>query len=315
MTIRHRDLATLRARATLEPYAAAWAKVASAPAGSPAVPAPIESQAILEGLVFQALRWLYYPQEDSRFDSADPGDDSHWGLPGVMEAVRIYPEADLLTVEIAPRARQSAVTLGMYLLPEIDEYGEWGQVGIPALRVRDIGDQLEFYRIGHRGAVRFRGVSAADFWDAHHWALDHSRGCIAARHPQAPSAVERERPEIFSPGQLRTTSSIVRHLGLLMDLGATGIDTWTNPRDRVIIEVELRSLTEAQCAKLIEDLCSPNLYLGLTLVKRPIPHLDGLLPCLVQLFDGSSRIDLRFTLSPPDEVPSEDWWRRPSRLP
>src|SRR3546814_11123444 len=117
---------------------------------SPVLPAGSETQQLLEGQFFQAIRTLHYPWRDGPFDS----------LPGCLEIRAIEPDHDRLVLRVEPSG--VAATIVERALAHAPRNGYPAAVEVPYLRVRDGEGGAEFYRLGSPGAIVLEGVTFGD---------------------------------------------------------------------------------------------------------------------------------------------------------
>lgn len=239
--------ARLRAQATMERHSQAHQQLLLMPPALHVISPATESQWTLEGLIFQSLRTLHFPEKPKLA-----------ALPGALVIERIVPTAEGLTVHVDPRG--AALTIAASVFPEMEPDTGCFSSGIPGLRMQDLHDSVEFRRLGYSGSIIFRGVTADDIIRAHYGAFDAPHaGCLAKISPHHLTIQETEEELWRRPGELLLTSSVVRRLGLLRSLRATSIDTWRNQPDRISVEVLLPPLTERRYFDLVAALASPLL--------------------------------------------------------
>lgn len=243
--------ARLRQKVLREPYQSALRETRATPPGSPVVPAATTAQAILEGAIFSGIRTLHLPYHArSRLPAT---------VPGWLDVQRLRPEPAHLDIEVGRTG--AAQTLAGLFADYLEEPGN-GPIAAAGIRMRDSRGAAEFFRPGHSGAVRFRGVSAAEVLSAHRVDCPHST-CIAETAPHVITVAEQFHTAHPADRALLAVSSAVRRLGTFHALGATSIDTWDwiipPTPDGMVIEAWFPSMTVSEQEQILETLCSTEL--------------------------------------------------------
>lgn len=241
----------LRSRATLQPYHAARRALQGLSAVSPVLPAGSETQQLLEGQFFQAIRTLHYPWRNGPFDS----------LPGCLEIRAIEPDHDRLVLRVEPSG--VAATIVDRALAHAPRNGYPADVEVPYLRVRDGERGAEFYRLGSPGVIVLEGVTFGDVAALHaKHPHDEDMECLWITSPDTVTADEEREWRARREPAYRVTSSVVRRLGLLTRLDASSIDTWEVMWDEgaeVMVEAWFTKLSYEERIRLLRDLASPHL--------------------------------------------------------
>lgn len=243
--------ARLRQEVLREPYQNALREIRATPKRSPVVPAAKTSQAILEGAIFSGIRALHHPyQADSRL----PPTISGW-----LDIQRLRPTPLHLDVEVGREG--ASWTLARLIADHFEEPGR-GPVAAAGIRMRDNRGAAEFYRPGHSGAVRFRGVPAVEVLAAHREACPDAT-CIAEKSPRTITLAEQIDTTHPADRALLSVSSAIRRLGAFLELGSTSIDTWEwmlpPTPDGMVIEAWFPSMTTVEQEQILGDLCSREL--------------------------------------------------------
>lgn len=243
--------ARLRAKATLQPLHTARRALQSVSAVSPVIPPGSETQQVLEGQFFQAIRTLHYPWQAGPLES----------LPGCLAILAIVPDHDCLLLRVEPSG--AAATVVEAALAHAPRNGYPADVQAPHLRVRDGERGAEFYRLGSPGVIILDGVTFDDIAALHAKHRHHEEmECLWITSPDTATAdEEREWPTRREPAY-RVTSSVVRRLGLLTRLGASSVDTWEVMWDEgaeIMVEAWFPRLTYTERVRLLRDLSAPHL--------------------------------------------------------